>query len=140
MRRCRCRCRCRSERGAAALEAVVIVGLVLVPMVLALVTAARWVEHRAAATAAADEIARSLVVDPEGADAAAAAVVLAVERGHGLEPGSLWVQSIEVGEPGGDVIVTVVAVLPALTVPFGSWGATEIVAVGQERRPDHGAS
>ncbi len=128
------------ERGAAALEAMVVLGLVVVPMLLALVTAARWVEHRAAATAIADEVARALALDPEGGDEVVALVVAAVEAGHGFEAGTLWVRSISVGEPGDPVRVEVVAALPPLETPFGSWGGAEIVVEGAERRPDHGAT
>lgn len=75
-----------SDRGHAAVEFALAVGVLLLPVALAVLSFGPWLEHRVVARAAAAEAARAAVVDLD--HSAGAALAVSVITGHGLEVGS----------------------------------------------------
>jgi hypothetical protein len=124
------------ERGMAALELPLVIGLVLIPLGLLVLTIPTWIEHQHAATAAAGEAARAAVTAAGDPEAAARAVVEQVAAGHGLAPGALRLQ-LEHGARGGPVTARVTVRIPATRLPgLGDVGAVDWRATHTERRPD----
>ncbi len=130
---------CR-ERGSALIEFPLVIGLILIPFGVLVISAPTWVERQTAARDAAGEAARSIVLSgPESASPDQ--VVQSIEAGYGLEPGSLDA-SIPAGghAPGSSVTVDVSVEIPALSLPiFGTVGSVSWTASHTERYPDYGA-
>lgn len=124
------------EKGAAVLELPLVLGLILLPFGIFLLSVSTWVERQAAARSAASEVARALVFD---GDADVVLLVAGIEAGHGLEPGALGVEFVDEAVPGGRVTVVATVVIPRAVVPvFGSIAGTSWSVEHVERRPDYG--
>ena len=125
------------ERGTAALELPLVVGLLLIPLGLLVLHIPVWIERQHAARDAAAEAARAVVVDTDGVVAAdVEAVVDAVGAGYGLAPGAL---RLRLDQDDTWVTARVTVTIPAARLPgLGSVVALEWTASHQERRPDLG--
>ncbi len=115
--------RLRSEEcGAAyaAVEMVLVVGLILLPLLAGIAQLPRWVDARATADLAAQEAARSVVLadSTEAGIAAAEATVLTVVQNRGLDVGAVDAVYVE-GDlvRGGTVRVTVTLLVPPVVLP-----------------------
>ena len=135
-----------NERGSASLELPLLLGLVIIPFALLVLTIPRWVEHQTAARDAAAEIGRLLVVQPSAAGVGqvdAHELLHRIEQAHGLRAGSLSLVGPPPGSltPGGAVVVRVAVDLPGPTVPvLGSLGLGSWTAEHTERVPDYAGS
>lgn len=126
-----------SERGSAVLEFPVLLGLVLIPFGILVLSIPTWVERQTAARDAAAESARYLVhAGPAGLDQANQ-IVRDVELGYGLPAGTLRIELPAQLAPGEALTVSVTVVIPAADLPlFGSFGDTTWTADHTERYPD----
>ena len=126
-----------NERGSAAFELPLIVGLVLIPFGLLVLLLPDWVERQTAARDGAAEVARAIVVGGAGIDTDQ--LLHRIEVGHGLAPGSLRLVEVSGRVPGELVTVRVSVVLPGRGLPvFGVVMPRTWTAVHTERRPDYG--
>lgn len=127
----------RKQGGAAPIELVAGLGLLVLPVVILVVSLPVWAEVRSMGTVAAQQAARTIVTAPEPTAAypAAAAVAEAVAANFGRElvgaPRVAWFHRADAAGTAGSgaqevVTVTVTVRLPAITVPLiGSWGAVD---------------
>lgn len=131
----------RRERGSAILELPVLLGLILIPFGILVLSVPTWIERQTAARDAAGESARYLVIaGPDGLDEASQ-IVAGIESGYGLPAGSLRLELPSDLVPGQSVTVRVVVVIPAADIPLmGSFGDTSWTAEHTERYPDYGAA
>ncbi len=74
------------DRGHAAVEFALAVGVLLLPVALAVLSFGPWLEHRVLARAAAAEAARAAVVELD--HSAGMAMAMGVITGYGLDPSS----------------------------------------------------
>lgn len=125
------------ERGVAAIELPLVIGLVLIPLGLLVLHVPVWIEHQHIAREAAAEAARSIATATSG-DAAADAqrVVDSVAASHGLDRGALRLRI----EPGpNDVTARVTVRIPGARLPgLRSVTAVDWTASHRERLPDFG--
>ncbi|MDJ0923598.1 MAG: pilus assembly protein [Acidimicrobiia bacterium] len=112
----------------AAIEMVLVIGLILLPTLAGLAQIPRWVEAKSTADLAAQEAARHMVLADswEEATVAAEAVVAAVVDNRGLDVGALgaitYVGSLD---RGASITVTVTLQVPPVVLPgFGPVGGT----------------
>jgi Flp pilus assembly protein TadG len=125
----------RSERGTAAIELPLVLGLVLIPLGLLVLTVPTWVERQEAATEAAAEAARAVVTGTGSADRVAVAHAVA---SHGLPPGSLRLE-LRSGGRGQPVTARVTVEIPLAPLPgLGRLPAVDWTATHTERFPDLG--
>lgn len=128
-----------SERGSALLELPLIIGLMVLPFALLVLTMPVWIERRAAADAAASQAARAVVAGGFATDAAA--MVDAVASGYGLTAGSLRLLPIPEPVAGSSITISVQVDLPVLELgPFGRLGERTWTSSHVERVPDHGVT
>jgi len=107
------------QRGFVAIEFVVAVAMLLVPVVMLVAAVPTWVERRHAATVAAREAARA-ASESFPADLAGGAEIATVVAGnYGVGPDEIEVHIVTDGTRGGQVTAFVTVTLPALAVPFG---------------------
>ncbi len=126
------------QRGSAAVELPLVLGLLLLPFGLLVLQFPRWVERQTAARDVAGEVARFVVTGGDPSEVGA--LVARMEAGHGLEPGSIVVESVPVLRPGETVAVAVRVSIPAVTLPlFGSLGPNTLRVEHAERVPDFAA-
>ncbi|MEZ5342958.1 MAG: hypothetical protein R2706_16395 [Acidimicrobiales bacterium] len=125
----------RSERGSALFEMPLLVGLIMIPFGLLVITVPTWVERQTAARDAAGEVARSIVVG----DVDQASILASIERGYELPSGTLRVASGSSYLAGDSVVVVVEVAMPAVDLPlFGSFGHLSWSTEHVERYPDFG--
>lgn len=125
----------RSERGSAAIELPVLLGLILIPFGLLIVTVPTWVERQTAGRDAAAELARAIVTDSDSNSA----IVASIESGYELPTGTLRPNISGESIPGESVTVEVVVAMPAVDLPlFGSFGSVSWAVEHTERYPDYG--
>ncbi len=129
------------ERGSAAFELPLILGLILLPFGVLLLSVSTWVERQTAARDAAGEAARVVVVHgPEGV-ASAQTLVREIEAGYGLPQGSMALDLAPSVVPGEGVVASVTVEMPGAVLPlFGSFGEVTWTATHIERYPDYGAT
>lgn len=127
------------ERGSAVIEFPILVGLLLIPFGMLILSVPTWIERQTAARDAAAESARYLVLaGPEGLDDATQ-IVHEIEAGYGLPDGSLELEMPGAFVAGQPLSVTVRVVIPAADIPLlGSFGDTTWTATHIERYPDYG--
>ena len=131
----------RGERGSAAFELPLILGLVLVPFGVLVLSISTWVERQTAARDAAGETARfAVVAGPERLDEVEP-LLREIEQGYGLPAGSLRLQFAPSDVPGEAIISQVTVSMPGAVIPlFGSFGDVSWTAEHVERVPDYGAT
>lgn len=132
--------RLRGDRGSAAVEMPLAVGLLLLPVSVIVMVVPQWPERQTVATAAAKDAAAvyANAGDPaSGVELAQASVVRAATN-HGLPSGAMTL------ELGGDwcractVTATVTVDIPAVEVPLvGSIGAFTWTATSSARIDDY---
>ncbi len=134
------------ERGSAAFELPLILGLILLPFGVLLLSVSTWVERQTAARDAAGEAARVVVIHGDDGVAEAEALVRQIEAGYGLPAGSMRLEladGIAQGGglvPGEAVLARVTVEMPGAVLPlFGSFGEVTWTAEHVERFPDYGA-
>lgn len=124
--------RAGGDRGAAAIEMPLAVGLLLLPISMIVMLIPQWPERQTVASAAAKDAATiyANASDPASGAAEAIASVAQAAANYGLPPGALTVQL------GGEwcractVTATVTVDIPAINVPFAgtvrsfTWSAT----------------
>ncbi len=133
------------DRGSVPLEFALAVGVLLIPMVVLVSLAPRWVEHRAGARVAAAEVARMVVTGDGSASTELSAVTLGGEiaANYGLSevrvslcPAGTFDEASSCGRLGrGEVAEVQVSVLtPAVDFPLlRSFGATWITVSHSEQ-------
>ena len=116
----RLRSRSRDDRGSAAIVELPFGLLLLIPAALVVLTTATWFERHAAATAAADEAARTVVLADtwEQGAAEAQAVVDQVAANYDLDPGDLMLELEGDLTRGGTVTAHVTVDVPAAAIPL----------------------
>jgi hypothetical protein len=133
--------RFRGDRGTAAVELPLSVGLLLLPIAVLVMVVPQWPEHQTVATAAAKEAATlyaTAATPADGVDAAQAAVDRAASN-YGLDRMSLelsgsWCR-------GCSVTAEVTVDVPAVQVPFiGSTGSVSWTARSSARVEDYRSS
>lgn len=129
------------QRGSALVEFPVLVGLILIPFGILILSIPTWIERQTAARDAASESARYLVLSgPTGAEGANQ-IVRDIEAGYGLAAGSLQLEMPTEFVPGQALTVRVIVTIPAADLPLmGSFGDTTWTAEHTERYPDFAAS
>ena len=85
---------CRGDRGAAAIEMPLAVGLLLLPIALVVMIVPQWPERQTVARAAAKDAATvyANALDAESGRAQATSTVSNAASNHGLPPGSMTVE------------------------------------------------
>jgi hypothetical protein len=130
----------RGDRGAAAIELPLAVGLLLLPISMIVMVVPQWPERQTVASAAAKDAATVYANAPNpesGADSARIAVAQAAAN-HGLPPGAMTV------EFGGDwcractVTASVTVDIPAVDIPLvGTIGSFTWTASSSARIDDY---
>jgi hypothetical protein len=132
-----------SDKGHAAVEFALAVGLLLLPVAIAVLSFGPWSERRVVAEAAAAEAARTAVVSLDLMRGSR--VVAEIGGSHGLSPESIrlgWCGS-ELGAPessntgcsferGTEVVAEVQIWTPIFTTPWGPVGGLWVTAVHAE--------
>ncbi|MGH9164280.1 MAG: pilus assembly protein [Acidimicrobiales bacterium] len=111
--------RSTTQRGSAAIELALAIGLLLLPVALLVITLPTWPERQTVARAAAAEASRAVVLAAswtEGADDAEAAVAQAAAN-HGLDPADVTLELAGGLERGASVTARVTVEMPALVLP-----------------------
>jgi hypothetical protein len=130
------------QRGSAyaAIEMVLVLGLILLPTLAGIAQLPRWVDAKSAADLAAQEAARQVVLADtwEQGVAAAANVAEAVVRNRGLDVGALSEITFDGAlVRGGTVQVTVTLQVPPVILPgFGPVGGTISLSRSATERVD----
>lgn len=133
----------RQERGSAIVELPLVLGLLVLPFGLLVLTLPTWVERQTAARDAAAEVARTLVVSTSSTSDDAGlrdveTLLRQIEAGYELSPGSLRLDAPPTVNPGEAVTVRVTVVLPGPRLPlFGSLGRRSWTVEHTERAPDY---
>ncbi len=115
------------------------IGLVLIPFGLLVVTVPTWVERQTMVRDAAAEAARAVALDPDAGTAIGQAAARQVVDGYGLDsPVSVaWSGALS---PGAEVTATASVDVPVLELPlFGAIGGQTITRSHTERVADYGA-
>jgi hypothetical protein len=126
----------RPEQGFVAIEWVLAVAVLLLPVAVLVATLPSWVQRRHAATVAAREVATAVVQDPSFEAGAAAWTADEVAANYGIAPEDIDVRVHAASGRGEYVGVEVRVRMPALSVPglveAGAWTFT----TSQQRRLD----
>jgi len=132
----------RPERGSVVLEFPLVLGLILIPFGLLILSFPTWVERQTAARDAAAESARYLLLNGEGGTRTPEQIVAQVEAGYDLPPGTLTISVPAVTAlPAESMTVRVTVAIPAASLPiFGGIGEVDWTTEHTERMPDYGAS
>ncbi len=124
----------------AAVEMVLVLGLILLPTLAGIAQLPRWVDAKSTADLAAQEAARQMVLADSWAEGVAAAetVVVTVIDNRGLDVGALEGVTISgVLDRGGTVAVTVTIRVPPVVLPgVGSVGGTILLSRSAAERVD----
>ena len=134
----------RDERGSAyaAVEMVLVLGLIMLPLLAGIAQVPRWVDAVSTADLAAQEAARTYVLADNAADGvvAAEAVVAAIAANRGMRAGDVEQVVIDgVLARGETVTVTVTLRVPPVILPgFGAiGGAAGLSRSATERVEDY---
>lgn len=112
--------RLHGDRGVASPVELSLGLLLLMATALLVVTLPTWIDRHAAARAAADEAARTLVLADSWDTGAANArtVVDEVAANHGLDPADLALEVTGTFERGAEVTAHVTVTMPVTTLPL----------------------
>lgn len=130
------------DRGHAAVELALAVGVLLLPVALVVTAFGPWSERRVAAEAIAAEVARAAVLDLD--QGAGESVLVASAGSHGLSPGVVrmgWCGATPAATPAGScafergavISVTVEVWTPLVNTPWGPVGG--VWASGEHVEP-----
>jgi len=130
----------QSGAAYAAVEMVLVLGLILLPTLAGIAQLPRWVEARSTADLAAQEAARQMVLADSWDDGVAAGeqVAVSVVGNRGFDVGSLSDVVFSGGlERGAAVTVTVTLQVPPVVLPgFGPVGGTISLSRSATERVD----
>ncbi len=132
----------RGEDGAAyaAVEMILVLGLILLPLLAGIAQIPRWVDAKSTADLAAQEAARQIVLADQRDEGVAAALetVGTVVSNRGLDVGSIEdVQFTGELVRGGTVTVTVTLQVPPVVLPgFGPIGGNISLSRSATERVD----
>lgn len=132
--------RCRDDRGSAAIELPLAVGLLLLPMAMIVMALPSWPERQTVATAAAKEAASlyANAPDPTSGVYLAQAAVDQAAANYGLPANTLTLQLIGEWCRSCPVTASVRVDIPALAVPLiGDIGAFQWTATSTARIDDY---
>lgn len=109
----------RDDRGFAAIEMPLAIGLFLIPLALIVITLPTWPERQTVARAAATEAARAAVLADSWEDGIAAGeeAVAQAASNHGFDASDISVSWAGSFERGGSITATVTVRMPALVIP-----------------------
>jgi Flp pilus assembly pilin Flp len=132
----------REEAGAAyaAIEMVLVLGIILLPMLAGIAQLPRWVDAKSTADLAAQEAAREMVLADswEEGEAAAEAVVAMIVGNRGMDAGA--VQGLSIAGDlarGATITVTVTLQVPPVILPgVGAVGVNINVSRSATERVD----
>lgn len=132
----------REETGAAyaAIEMVLVLGIILLPLLAGIAQLPRWVDAKSTADLAAQEAAREMVLadSRDEGEAAAEAVVATIIANRGLDPGAFQGLSIT-GDlvRGATITATVTLQVPPVVLPgVGPVGGNITVSRSATERVD----
>ncbi len=128
------------DRGTAAIEMPLAVGLLLLPIAIVVMVVPQWPERQTVASAAAKDAATvyANAADPESGAASALAVVAQAAANHGLPAGALSLQLDGPWCRACTVTASVAADIPAVDVPFaGTVGSFTWTARSSARIDDY---
>ena len=131
---------CRGDRGAAAIEMPLAVGLLLLPIALVVMIVPQWPERQTVARAAAKDAATvyANALDAESGRAQATSTVSDAASNHGLPPGSMTVELTGDWCRACTVTAMVTIDIPAVDVPFvGPVGSFTYTARSSARIDDY---
>lgn len=137
----------RDEAGAAyaAIEMILVLGIILLPLLAGVAQLPRWVDAKSTADLAAQEAARQLVLADswEEGELAAESIVVTVANNRGIDIGSIESVGFDAapfaGElvRGGTVTVTVTLQVPPVVLPgFGPVGGNISLSRSATERVD----
>lgn len=117
------------ERGFVAIELLLAIGLLLLPVILLVASLPQWTERQHAATAAADDATRAAIAAwPASGAVPARAAALDVLETYGIADADVRVAVSPPPQRGALLTVTVTVRMPAIAVPLlaraGSWSWT----------------
>ena len=116
-----------------AIEFVGAIAVLLLPVVMLVAVLPRWSEREHTATVIARELARSAARAWPNRDAAASGIVDEVSANLGVAPTDVRWSVVADANRGGQILATVVIVMPALAVPgigtAGTWKWTTTASV-----------
>ena len=131
----------QGEAGFIALEWVLAIAVLIIPVVLLAAGASRWPERQQGARAAAAEGARAAVLAQTHHDAITAghAIATQVATNHGIPSEHVAITvDAPIWEWGATVTVTVTVEMPTLEVPgIGTWHAISWSTTSAQRIEDH---
>lgn len=130
----------RDERGMVVAEFAVVVGLILFPVMILVLSFPAWVERQSMARVAAQEAARAVALanDTDAGVAAAEQLVAEIAANHGADPSAMAVSFTGSATRGSSVTATIDVELPALSFPlFGSVGSVRWSTSHTERVDDY---
>lgn len=124
----------------AAVEMVLVLGIILLPLLAGIAQLPRWVDARSTADLAAQEAARQMVLADSWEQGATAGVTVAIEvvRNHGF-PDAMLQDVVFAGalERGSTVTVTVTLSVPPVILPgVGEVGGTITLTRSATERVD----
>ncbi len=128
------------DRGAAAVELPLAVGLLLLPISMVVMLVPQWPERQTVARAAAKEAATTLANAPDAATGMqrASEAVAAAAANHGLPPGSMSVEFSGDWCRACTVTASVTVAVPAIDVPLvGTVGSFTWTATSSARIDDY---
>ena len=117
------------EQGFVAIELLLAIGLLLLPVILLVASLPQWSERQHAATSAADDAARAAIAawPASGAEPAQRAALDVLET-YGVADRDARIDVSPPPDRGGLLTVTVTVRMPAIAVPLlasaGSWSWT----------------
>ena len=132
--------RSHKEQGSAVLELPLVVGFVLIPFLILVLTIPTWIERQTAARDAASEASRAVILSGGDTDAADR-IVAQIEVGYGLPANTMSVTYSGLAVPGEEFTAAVQIRIPALVLPvFGGTAETTWTSSHTERYPDYAAT
>jgi hypothetical protein len=131
----------QGEAGFIALEWVLAIVFLLLPVVMLGAGVSRWPEHQQLARASAGEAARAAVLAPTHANAITQANLIAnqVAADYNI-PDSAITVAVDAPEWdwGAEVTVTITVTMPTLDIPgIGTWRASNWSTSSTQRIEDH---
>lgn len=130
------------DRGTAAVEMPLAVGLLLLPIAMIVMLVPQWPERQTVASAAAKDAATvyANATDPTSGAERALTVVAEAAANHGLAPGALTLRLAGAWCRACTVTAEVTADIPAVDIPFaGTVGSFTWTASSSARVDDYRA-
>ncbi len=130
----------RDEAGMVVAEFTVVVGMILFPVMILVLSFPVWVERQSMARVAAQEAARTVALadDTDAGVAAAEQLVAEIATNHGVDPSAMTVTFTGSASRGSNVTATVDVDFPPLSLPLlGGVGSVHWSTSHTERVDDY---